>query len=74
MIHKLCIHCVHICKQTSTVKIMKCPRFEKRVSEKEFRRMVNDVGEIEKQAETIKERIQSLLENIRDNQSSGGED
>lgn len=69
MIHKLCTQCVRTCKQSSSVKIVKCPRFEKRLSEQDFRRMVNDVTDIEKQADDLKGRIRSLLDTMRDDPS-----
>ncbi|MFC1694177.1 hypothetical protein ACFL1R_11795 [Candidatus Latescibacterota bacterium] len=63
MIHKLCIKCLHSCKQENTVKIIKCPRFQKRLSDDEFMDIINDLGNVENEADELKKRARKLVQN-----------
>ena len=61
MIHPLCKKCLNKCKQESTVKIVRCPRFQKRFSDVEFRELVDELDDIQSDADAIKKKANELI-------------
>lgn len=61
MIHPLCRKCLNKCKQENTVKIVRCPRFQKRFSDGEFKELVNELEEIQSDADVIKKKAHELI-------------
>ena len=61
MDHKLCVACMNSCKQTETVKIVRCPKFSKRLSENEFRDMVKELDSAEERAAELSRRVKDLI-------------
>ena len=66
MIHKLCNICINTCKQDDHAKIVRCPKYQKRLSADEFRSLVDELDVMEKEADTLKERVRSLIEKVTD--------
>lgn len=62
MIHHLCTHCVHHCKQDESVKIMQCPKFQKRLSDDEFKDLIEQLKEMEADVANLKKRTEALIE------------
>ena len=62
MIHQLCSKCVHKCKQDSKVKIVKCPNFQKRLSDDEFGDLVDKLKEMESETANLKKRTRHLID------------
>ncbi len=62
MIHPLCIKCVQKCKQEDTVKIVHCPKFQKRLSDNEFWQLVDELETMETAASKLKKRTGSLIQ------------
>ena len=60
--NRLCLACANQCKQSETVRIVECPRFVKLPGEDEFRRMVDDLGDIEEEAKTLQKKTRKLIE------------
>ena len=61
MIHPLCRKCLNKCKQENTVKIVRCPRFQKRFSDDEFKELVDELEEIQSDADVIKKKAHELI-------------
>jgi hypothetical protein len=61
MFNKLCKICVNSCKQEDTVKIVTCPKFHKKPSEKEFHLMVGEIDKAEKQAKSTQKRVKEII-------------
>jgi len=62
MIHSLCLECMHACKQDENVDIVKCANFQKRISEDEFRDLIDSLEEMESKAAELRKRTRSLIE------------
>ena len=62
MIHKLCMKCMRTCKQESSVKIVHCPKFQKRLSDNEFHDLVGELGTMETETAELKKRVNELLQ------------
>ena len=71
MIHKLCKNCVNDCKQTAVVIIARCPKYIRRVSESEFRNLLDDLDEMGKKADELRVRTKKLVETALEHQGSG---
>ena len=61
MIHKLCEACMNSCKQMETVKIVRCPKYRKRLSENEFRDLVNELESAESRAAELSKKVKDLI-------------
>jgi hypothetical protein len=61
MFHKHCSLCIHPCKQEETVTIVHCPKYQKRVTDDEFRDLVEELKHTESEADALKKRIHELL-------------
>jgi len=61
MFNKLCEKCVHHCKQDETAKIMQCPRFQKRLTDNEFKDLIVELDDMEAKAKDLKKRTQNLI-------------
>jgi len=61
MAHPLCAQCLHSCKQEETVRIIRCPKFQRAVSEEEFRELIDGLREAEKAAGNLKRRSEALI-------------
>ena len=70
MIHKLCKSCVNDCKQTAVVIIARCPKYIKRLSESEFRNLLDDLDEMGKKADELKARAKKLVDMALEHQDS----
>ena len=66
MYHKLCAACIHTCKQDESAKIMQCPKYQKRMTDSEFNDILDELKDLEKQAESIRERAQDLIRETLD--------
>lgn len=62
MIHQLCSQCIHHCKQDDSVKIVQCPRFQKRLSDDEFKDLIDQLREMETDVATLKKRTEALID------------
>ena len=62
MIHSLCRTCVHICRQDAAAKIVSCPRHQKRLSTTEFSALVDELSDMEREADALRERAQALIQ------------
>ena len=75
MIHSLCKKCIQKCKQENTVNIVHCPRFQKRLSDNEFRDIIDELKALETEADELKSRSHGLIHKAlskEDNVISGG--
>ena len=61
MINKLCKVCVNTCKQDDSAKIVSCPKFQKKSSEKEFLKMINELDTEEIKAKKIQKRVREFI-------------
>lgn len=61
MLHHLCTLCMHHCKQDVSVKIMQCPKFQKRLSDDEFKDLIEQLKEMETEVADLKKRTESLI-------------
>jgi hypothetical protein len=64
MIHPLCRKCLNKCKQEDTVKIVKCPSFQKRFSDGEFKELVYELDEIQTDADIIRKKAHDLIRKV----------
>ena len=65
MFHPLCLKCLLHCKQEDTVKIVNCPKFQKRLSDDEFRDLIDDLKEMEKDISNLKKRAEVLIQKAK---------
>jgi predicted transcriptional regulator len=49
------------CKQLDSVKIVRCPKFQKRLSENEFHELVKELDSAEDRAEELSKRVKDLI-------------
>lgn len=68
MVHPLCHKCLLRCKQEDTVKIVNCPKFQKRLSDDEFRDLIDDLKEMEKDISNLKKRAEILIQKAKLNE------
>ena len=66
MIHKLCTTCINTCKQDDHAKIVRCPKYQKKLSADEFKSLVDELDVMEKEADTLRDRVRSLIEKVTD--------
>jgi len=62
MLHHLCRKCVHNCKQDKSVKIVQCPKFQKRLTDDEFRDLLDDLKAMESEVAGLKKRTEALIQ------------
>ena len=62
MINKLCKACIKTCKQSDSTKIITCPKFQKKSSDKEFREMIHELDDAEKKAKKFQKNIRELID------------
>ena len=62
MFHRLCLKCMNTCKQDESVKIVKCPRFQKRLSDNEFRDLIGELESMETDADRLRARIRNVID------------
>lgn len=62
MNHSLCRACVHTCRQDAAAKIVSCPRYQKRLSNAEFSALVDELSDMEREADALRERAQALIQ------------
>lgn len=62
MTNRLCAACMNTCKQESPVKLVRCPRFRKRLSESEFRDLVSELDDAEARAIELERRVKDLID------------
>lgn len=74
MIHPLCMSCVHSCRQEDTVKIVQCPRYQKRLDDSEFLDLVDSLKDMETDAEKLRKRTQELIRLARSHADNPTED
>ena len=74
MINKLCSACIHLCKQEDTSKIVSCPKFKNRPTEKEFREMVENLSVAENEARKHQKGIRELIKKTLPEKSSEQDD
>ena len=65
MVHPLCLKCLLHCKQEDTVKIVNCPKFQKRFSDDEFRDLIDDLKEMETDISNLKKRADILIQKAK---------
>ena len=61
MFNNLCNACAKKCKQSDSVKIVSCPSFIKNPSEREFKKMVDDLDFAEEKAKRVQKRVKSII-------------
>ena len=61
MFNNLCNACTKKCKQSDSVKIVSCPNFLKNPSEREFRKMVDNLDFAEEKAKQVQKRVKSII-------------
>lgn len=66
MIHKLCNTCINTCKQDDHAKIVRCPKYQKRLSAEEFKSLVDELDVMEKEADILRDRVRNLIEKVTD--------
>mgnify|MGYP001428814880 CR=1 FL=1 len=59
--HKLCAACMNSCKQMDSVKIVRCPKYRKKLSESEFRDLVNEIDSAEAEAVELSKKVKNLI-------------
>ena len=62
MPNRLCAACMNTCKQDATVKLVRCPRFRKRLSESEFRDLVGELDQAEARAAELERKVKDLID------------
>jgi len=60
-INRLCLACANRCKQSDSVRIVECPNYEKKPTEREFRIMVDDLVSAEETAKGLRKRARELI-------------
>ena len=65
-IHPLCARCIKTCKETVSVVLLSCDRFEPQMSDDEFDQLLNDMDEITRQADALHTRVNRLLDEMQD--------
>ena len=68
MVHPLCLKCLLHCKQEDTVKIVNCPKFQKRLTDDEFKDLIDDMKEMEKDISSLKKRAELLIQKAKLNE------
>ena len=66
MIHKLCSTCINTCKQDDHAKIVRCPKYQKRLSAEEFKSLVDELDVMEKEADMLRDRVRNLIDKVTD--------
>ncbi|MBN1293756.1 MAG: hypothetical protein JXB48_18080 [Candidatus Latescibacteria bacterium] len=66
MIHKLCKACINTCKQTAHAKIVRCPNFQRRLTDNEFRNLIDELDVMEKEADNLRNRVHNLINQALD--------
>jgi len=61
MINKLCKACIKTCKQSDSAKIVNCPKFKKKPSDKEFHEMINELENSENKAKKLQKNVRELI-------------
>ena len=61
-IHHLCIDCIHTCKQDVSVGIVSCPRREVKPTESEFRDLIDELGNMERETDALRTRAHELID------------
>ncbi len=61
MYNKLCERCIHHCKQDESAKIMQCPRFQKRLTDNEFKDLIDELDTMETKATELRKRTRELI-------------
>lgn len=64
MTNRLCAMCAGTCKQDGTAHIVRCPMFRKRVTKREFERLVDDLDVMEERADEIRRRARDLVRSV----------
>ena len=49
------------CKQMDSVKIVRCPKYRKKLSESEFRDLVNEIDSAEAEAVELSKKVKNLI-------------
>lgn len=63
MVNKLCNMCAKTCKQSDSIKIVSCPKFMEKPTEKEFRDMINELDEAEKNVKKLQKNVRIIIKN-----------
>jgi len=59
--HPLCARCMKPCKQTVAVKLLTCPLFEPKMSDREFEQLLDEMEDIGRKADVLHERVSKLI-------------
>ncbi len=62
MPNRLCEACMNTCKQEPPVKLVRCPRFRRRLSESEFRDLVGELDDAEARAAELERKVKDLID------------
>ncbi|MFC1607349.1 hypothetical protein ACFL47_05200 [Candidatus Latescibacterota bacterium] len=73
MIHKLCVNCINPCKQEDYVKIARCPKFIKRVSENEFLDLIDEIDSMGSKVDELRKRTKQLIAMANEQNGKGVE-
>ncbi len=74
MINKLCKACIKTCKQSDSIKIVNCPKFQKKPSDKEFHEMINELDNAENKAKKLQKSVRELIDKALSRNSLGSDD
>ncbi|MBI4553564.1 MAG: hypothetical protein HY710_14970 [Candidatus Latescibacteria bacterium] len=64
-INALCARCQNTCKQPSYVKLVSCPLFEPKLGDAEFDRLLEEMDDVNRQADELHARVEKLIEDLR---------
>ena len=65
-INALCARCQNTCKQPATVKLVRCPMFEPKMSDEDFEKLLNEMDDVGRKADELRTRVSRLIEDMRE--------
>lgn len=63
MVNKLCTVCAKTCKQSDSTKIVSCPKFLKNPTDIEFRNMIDELDDAEKNVRSLQKNVREIIKN-----------
>ncbi|MFC1490644.1 hypothetical protein ACFL6K_05485 [Candidatus Latescibacterota bacterium] len=63
MVNKLCNVCARTCKQNDSSKIVSCPKYLKKPTDREFRNMIDELDEAEKNVKKLQKNVRGIIKN-----------
>ncbi len=53
---------MNACKQSAASKIIRCPKFQKRLTDNEFHKLVHEIDIMDSRAEELSKRVKKLID------------